>query len=187
MGIAKKTPAERAAELNKARMPTKADDEFGLAITEENENSKYLMHTMRFMGLESVDLHNPDMVRERVSMYFQACVEDDMKPTLMGCCVALGIGRKYFYVLREGTQSTKIPKETIEILKKTSDMLNAQMEMYMQNGKINPVSGIFLMKNNYGYTDEQKLVVEPTQNLGDRVEQNVLDEKYRNALPDGED
>ena len=34
-------------------------------------------------------------------------------------------------------------------------------ENYMQNGKINPVSGIFLGKNNFGYQDKQEHVLTP--------------------------
>ena len=39
------------------------------------------------------------------------------------------------------------------------------MNDYMQNGKINPVSGIFLMKNNLGYTDKQEVIVTPKKTL----------------------
>ena len=34
----------------------------------------------------------------------------------------------------------------------------------MQNGKINPVSGIFLGKNNFGYQDKQEMVITPNTN-----------------------
>ena len=34
-------------------------------------------------------------------------------------------------------------------------------ENYSQNGKINPVMGIFLGKNNYGYQDKTEYVVTP--------------------------
>lgn len=38
-------------------------------------------------------------------------------------------------------------------------MLNAAMEQYMAVGRINPVSGIFLLKNNHGYRDQSEQVV----------------------------
>ena len=34
-------------------------------------------------------------------------------------------------------------------------------ESYMNSGKINPVSGIFLGKNNFGYQDKTEYVVTP--------------------------
>ena len=36
-----------------------------------------------------------------------------------------------------------------------------QWETYMNSGKINPVSGIFLGKNNFGYQDKTEYVVTP--------------------------
>ena len=59
--------------------------------------------------------------------------------------------------------------------------LTAQMEDYMQNGKINPVSGIFLMKNNMGYQDKQEVVVTPNQ-VNEVSETNLLEES--NLLPE---
>jgi hypothetical protein len=38
-------------------------------------------------------------------------------------------------------------------------MLESLMEQYMSTGKINPVSGIFLLKNNHGYKDQTESVV----------------------------
>jgi len=51
-------------------------------------------------------------------------------------------------------------------------------KVYMQNGKINPVAGIFLMKNNMGYADKQEVVLTPNQQLGDQVPAEDLEKKY---------
>lgn len=37
----------------------------------------------------------------------------------------------------------------------------------MLNGKINPVAGIFLGKNNFGYTDKQELEVKPVNPMAE--------------------
>ena len=52
------------------------------------------------------------------------------------------------------------------------------MENYMQNGKINPVAGIFLMKNNMGYQDKQEVVVTPNQQFGEQIPAEKLEQKY---------
>ena len=44
----------------------------------------------------------------------------------------------------------------------------------MQNGKINPVAGIFLMKNNMNYTDQQEVVLKPDNPLGERADPEKL-------------
>ena len=57
-------------------------------------------------------------------------------------------------------------------------------ENYMQNGKINPVSGIFLGKNNFGYQDKTEYVVTPNvQNDSDYNKEDIM-ARY---LPDSSD
>ena len=74
--------------------------------------------------------------------------------------------------------SAYVPAESRNLIKKAYQVLNAQMENYMQNGKINPVAGIFLMKNNMGYVDKQEMVLTPNQQLGDQVSPEDLQRKY---------
>ena len=54
-------------------------------------------------------------------------------------------------------------------------------ENYMQNGKINPVSGIFLGKNNFGYQDKQEMVLTPNQPEADFSAKDIAD---RYSLPE---
>jgi hypothetical protein len=54
-------------------------------------------------------------------------------------------------------------------------------ENYMQNGKINPVSGIFLGKNNFGYQDKQEMVLTP--NTNNEPDYNIDDIKKRLSAP----
>jgi hypothetical protein len=57
----------------------------------------------------------------------------------------------------------------------------------MLNGKVNPVSGIFLAKNMfYGYSDRQELVLTPNQGGIDSVDAATIEAKYA-ELPDYED
>jgi hypothetical protein len=54
-------------------------------------------------------------------------------------------------------------------------------ENYMQNGKINPVSGIFLGKNNFGYQDKTEMVVTPNTNSDTDYSVEDIRKRY---LPD---
>jgi len=54
-----------------------------------------------------------------------------------------------------------MPNDCRELIKKAYKLLENMMENYMQNGKINPVAGIFLSKNNFGYVDKVEHVVTP--------------------------
>ena len=55
-------------------------------------------------------------------------------------------------------------------------------ENYMQNGKINPVAGIFLMKNNMDYEDKKEITLAPASPLGEETPPEELQQKYLDAI-----
>ena len=146
--------------------------------TEPGDNRKYLQHTMRMWNWPEVVMREPEQVAERIEQYFGICIEDDMKPSVAGLACAFGVDRKTIWAWANGVDSKTLPTESRNLIKKAYQNLNAQMENYMQNGKINPVAGIFLMKNNMGYVDKQEMVLTPNQQLGDQVSPEDLQRKY---------
>jgi hypothetical protein len=70
----------------------------------------------------------------------------------------------------------------MDIINEVYDSLEVLWEGYMANGKINPVSGIFLGKNNFGYTDKQEYVVTPNT-LSQETSPDVIEAKYE-ELPE---
>ena len=105
-----------------------------------------------------------------------------MKPSVAGLALALDIDRRYLWEIREGKKG-KNP-EVADSLKKAMKILDLQMVDYMQNGKINPVSGIFLMKNNFGYADKQEVILTPNSPLGDTKDTKELEERYLDSIVD---
>jgi hypothetical protein len=65
-------------------------------------------------------------------------------------------------------------------MKKAHEYMEILWENYMQNGRINPVSGIFLGKNNFGYQDKTEYVVTPNTNSDS--EYNAEDIRKRYAI-----
>ena len=51
-------------------------------------------------------------------------------------------------------------------------------ENYMNSGKINPVSGIFLGKNNFGYQDKTEYVLTPNTNSDNDYSADEIRERY---------
>ena len=150
--------------------------------TEPGDNRKYILHSLRLADLGKVDLTSVEEVTQRITTYFEICAEDDMKPSVAGLALALDIDRRYLWEIREGKKG-KNP-EVADTLKKAMKILDLQMVDYMQNGKINPVSGIFLMKNNFGYADKQEVVLTPNNPLGDTKDTKALEEKYIDSVVD---
>lgn len=149
--------------------------------TEPGDNAKYLRHSMTIFEWPDVDMKEPEQVKQRVSMYFALCEQDDMKPSVAGMALAFGVERNTLWRWANGVESQYLPTESRNLIKKAYQLLNSQMENYMQNGKINPVAGIFLMKNNMGYQDKQEVVLTPNSQMGDSATPEELQQRYIEA------
>lgn len=125
----------------------------------EGENSKYLAHAIEIFNLPKVDLNDAEQVKSRIVEYLNICLRNDMRPNIEGVSNALACSRQYLWEISNG--KTNKCREVVDTIKKVQYMLTQQMADFMQNGKINPVAAIFLMKNNMGYKDEQEIIVSP--------------------------
>lgn len=148
--------------------------------TEPGDNTKYLSHALVVASLEPIDSTDPVQVEKRIFEYFRLCAENDLKPTSAGFCMALGVSRSTISHWRNG----KFRADSHQaIILKGYSVLDALWQDYMMNGKINPVSGIFLGKNLFNYTDQKDIVVTPTIGQVEEVDIKQIEEKYA-ELPD---
>lgn len=150
---------------------------------EPGDNTKYLGVSMQLMKLPDIDLHDTKQVEKRLEEYFAIHLENDLKPTVAGMGLALnGMDRRRLWEiktgnLKGGTTEYDLPTSTLDAIKKAYKIMENLWENYMQNGKINPVSGIFLGKNNFGYQDKQEMVLTP--NTNNEPDYNIDDIKKR--------
>ena len=136
---------------------------------EQGDNTKYVLLGMKLFNLPPIDLNDPVQVNNRLNEFFQIHAEADMKPTVSGMGMALGLDRRRLWEIKTGNYGTQkhlenLPTLTKDSIKRAYEYMEILWENYMQNGKINPVSGIFLGKNNFGYQDKTEYVVTPNVN-----------------------
>ncbi len=153
-----------------------------------NNNTRYIMKNLRIANLPDIDLMNADQVRDRINEYFSIEAEYGNKPTVSGLGMALNaMDRRRLWEIVTGNTSPghymgeTLPKTVRDLIKKAYKLLAQLWEDYMQNGQINPVSGIFLGKNNYGYQDKTEYVVTP--NTRQESDFSEADIRARLGLP----
>lgn len=179
--LSKEEKKERALMRENGELPTTTRPDRQVQ-TDAGDNTKYLLHAMAIRNLPKIDTSDPRQVEERIDWYFQHCANSDMKPTVKGFCNAIGVAKSTLWAwkngqLRAGTHEA--------IIVQAYDLLEEMWENYMQNGKINPVAGIFLGKNNFGYQDKQEYVLTPNQQQT-TIDPSTIEAKYA-ELPDGEE
>ena len=153
---------------------------FGQEHVQPGDNSKYIRHALATLNLPPIDIANPKQVEERIEWYFGHCIDQDMKPTVMGMCNALGISRN---TLRTWYNEDFRATTHAPIVKRAYALLEELWEDYMLNGKINPVSGIFLGKNAWNYADKQEVVLTPNTGLPSDADIATIAAKY-DELPE---
>lgn len=139
----------------------------GGLMVNPGDNALYTQKNMELFNLPKIDITDSVQVNARINEYFSIMQKYDSKPTVTGLSMALGIDRRRLWEIKTGNFGnvtgyiTKLPDEVRELIVKTYDFLETLWEDYMLNGKINPVSGIFLGKNHYGYQDKTEYVLTP--------------------------
>lgn len=163
---------------------------------EDGDNAKFLGVNISLFNMPQIDLNDPVAVQERLSDYFTLYAEHDMKPTVVGMAMALnGMSRQQLWAIAHDKPTggagykAALPQEVADIIKKAYKLLENLWESYMTSGKINPVSGIFLGKNNYGYQDKTEYVLTPNAQQESDYDPEDIKQRYLpgKALPTIED
>lgn len=155
---------------------------------EEGDNTKYLGVNMALFNMPNIDLKNESEVQQRLSDYFALYAQNDMKPTVAGMAMALnGHSRQWLWAVTHNApingqgDKASLPPSVSDLIKKAYILLENLWENYMQNGKVNPVAGIFLGKNNYGYQDKTEYVLTPNQQTDNDYSADEIRERYITA------
>lgn len=177
-----KTPAPKTA----TEIIRKPKRETAITVPDgaDGDNAKYTVFALAIARLPKIDVTDPKQLSDRFVEYFQLCADHDMKPGVAAFALAVGLDRRRLWEINnnvEGRNAT-IPEESKKIIKLAYNSLEVLWESYSTGGKINPVTAIFLGKNNFGYQDKQEYVVTPnTMSQDTPVE--VIEAKY-DALPE---
>ena len=149
-------------------------DKFGYENTEPGDNTRYLRYARVSLSLPPIDISDAKQVEQRINQYFDFCEDNDRKPNMIGMGNWLGVDRSTLNSWKRGEyrEDTHSP-----VIKKAVDILEELWVDYMQNGKVNPASAIFLGKNMFGYKDVQDLTIQPKAGITDESAVNIA-EKY---------
>ena len=167
------------AKIEEPRLPKKLNQNTS-DLTEPGDNNKFLSHALAVRNLPAIDTSDPVQVKQRIDDYFTLCVEHDIKPSVKGFLNSLRVAKSTLWEWKQGNYRAGTHQQ---IICEAYDVLEALWEDYMMNGKINPVSGIFLGKNNFGYADKQEYVLTPNQQQVSVEDVRLIESKYE-ELPD---
>ena len=146
------------------------------AEMEEGYNTRRIQFMMAIMPKEPLDHNDVEEMERRFANYLRLCAEWDMKIGNQAAYAAIGINKDNVYdwaVRREANPARA------DFIKKVQTFCAMYREGLMEDGKVNPVTGIFWQKNYDGMKDQQEVVLTPNQNpLGEQPNMEALKQKY---------
>ena len=171
-GAKDKKPRARSAESSKLKGIV-ADHNPSLP---EGYNTRRIAFMQEILPTEPLDHNDVDEMERRFVRYLQKCAEWDMKIGNQAAYAAIGINKDLVYEWTVRRQTN--PRRT-EFVKKVQQFCAMYREGLMEDGKVNPVTGIFWQKNYDGMKDQQEVVLTPNQNpLGEQKDAESLKQKY---------
>ena len=157
-----------------------------------NFNTRMIRKNLQIANLPKIDLADADAVSARINEYFQIEAAAGFKPSVAGLANSLGIDRRRLFEIRDGrSKEGKIPyglpESVAKVVRGAYRIMEQNWEDYMQQGQINPVSGIFLGKNNFQYQDKTEYILTPNQQSAEDLnEQQLLDRYIADSGSDSE-
>ena len=161
-------PQQKSAEqkeqeaLVKAERKELATQEF--MDKEPTVNQRMLRYALDGWAEKPVNLDDFRAVKARVQTYFNDCVKYDLKPTVIGVCRRLGVTKQVLWRWRNGERRDGNYQRLAEDIYAIIEEMTVELAY---NNDINNIQANVQLKNHFGYTDEQKVVVEPRQSFLD--------------------
>ncbi len=128
--------------------------------------------------LPPINTDDPEQVQERINCYFNYCAENGYVIGVEGLCNSLGITTGTFRTWLNGT--ARKGQEHQKICVNAEQVIRQYMEDGILAGEIPPVPSIFIMSNNHGYVQQQKVVTENIQSFIDTATPEQLEKRYSN-------
>jgi hypothetical protein len=188
--LAKKKEAEQVEQSKptkrNAHEPWKKSPTFtgnALANIEDGDNTKYITLNLTLASLPAIDLNDPEQVGDRLREYFEIHAQFDVKPTVSGMGLALGLDRRRLWEIKTGAATTHVKVNSMgaeckDLVKKSYELLETLWENYTQNGKMNPVAAIFLGKNHFGYKDQADHIITARQDEAGDYDASDIRQRY---------
>lgn len=142
-------------------------------------NTRRIMFMQAIIPTEPLDNNDVAEMERRFERYLKLCAEWDMKIGNQAAYAAIGIDKGTAWEWENRNLGN--PART-DFIKKVRQFCAMYREGLMEDGKVNPVTGIFWQKNYDGMKDQQEVVLTPnTSPLGEQKDAEALKQKYLDA------
>ena len=146
-------------------------------LERRSANVRHIDHTMGLAMMKPLKTWDANHIGKRTMEYLDKCKEDGVRVNLTSYALALGTTPDG---LNEMMYDKARTQETRNAIQKGVSMIEAIMLEMMSEQRINPVTGIFMLKNHFGYKDQSEISFKGHI----ETDQKTLSAKYRAVVDD---
>lgn len=151
------------------------------AVEKERVKSgvRIVTHTEDLATMPPLKEWNAENIGNRTFEYLEKCKEDGVRPNLSGYSLSLGTTPDG---LNEMICDKRLTDETRAAILKGVSMVESIMITMLTEQRINPVTGIFLLKNHFGYKDQSEITFKGK--VVTTTDKKTLQAKYKAVVDD---
>lgn len=162
----------------KHKSPVIGDNGF---LAKGEELSEKMAKLKVIYDMPKIDINSDDEVEQRINDYFDYCISAQLRPTVEGLGLALGVDRSTLYNWETKKTRGELNDYRFNIIKKAKSYIAFLMSDLVMEGKINPVTWIFYAKNYFGMSDKQEVVLTPNDPLGESADREEIQKRLLEA------
>ena len=117
-------------------------------------NRNVYKYIREIKAISKPHIDDAEGVKKACETYMAISEKYEIKPSIAGLALALGASRTTMLKWLNGEVTIK----TADIIAEYYSLIEIFDETAMKDNRINPVAGVFNMKNNHGYKDEVEIV-----------------------------
>jgi len=144
---------------NYKKSPVIGDNGITATPAELSKLTRQAIETFQASVSNNVDLHNTDSVYNAIMGYFMQCERNGVRPGNLGLYASLNMSKQDYHDICNGRNKSKASLACIDLIKKATRAIGAYREGLVNEGKLNPVTYIFMAKNYDHLSDVQQVEV----------------------------
>lgn len=138
-------------------------------------NFQYIAFADNIARFPEIDLNDAEAVEERTEAYLLMCVQYCMNPSIPSYALALGTSAQGLEAIFADSRHNR---EAQKAIAKGVSKIETVIVNRVVNGKINPVTAIFMLKNHFGYKDSSEISLRGLM-VAARPDPKALENKYK--------
>lgn len=133
------------------------------------QNQFQLKWALDNLSRPKVDVQSLDAIKKRTAEYFDRCGNEAVRPSRIGWINYLGVGKAVVTGWKTGNRG----KDYADFVRAIDGVFEELITTWLQDGHIFPPTAMFLLKSQYGYTENPKIEAEERQTV---VTEQSIDE-----------